>query len=315
MEDLFNANPNVWDDGTSGGFETGIIHGMMDDPMANAFAFVHELLPSSWLDDAQKHFGLSDSEIVQSVKEASAFFDMDNPLIIHEYRNTGVFTNLPFTDRDDVLVFNREQMQNMGITDKDGFDLVMTHECTHRMLQGESNQLSPHQEELCCDFMSGVRAGLNNMDITQVENALANQPEGSVHPIGSLRVDAIHEGQQYAEQYMAETGHAPTFEDCFEHFCDTFPTKTFDEEMFTENTDTLHEYSSDVARADAEVRRCQSKVNSLYSEMQSVKSRYGTNSSEYKHVKSAYDKAQSALQEAREDYKQAMQNAIRMGTL
>lgn len=315
MEDLFNMATNTWDDGTFGIFENGQSQSMMDDPMANAFAFVDERLSGSWLDDAQKHFGLSDSEIAQSVKEASAFFHMDNPLFIHEYRNTGVFTNLPFSDKDDVLVFNRDQMQNMGITEKDGFDLVMTHECTHRMLQDSSYQLSSHQEELCCDFMSGVRAGLNDMDITQVENALADQPEGTAHPVGSLRVDALHQGQQYAEQYMAETGHAPTFEDCYGHFCDSFSESHHNAGLFSEDADTLHEYSSAVSSADAEVRRCQSKVNSLYSEMQSVKSKYGTNSNEYKHVKSAYDKAQSALQEARDDYKRAMQNAIRTGTL
>ena len=311
MEDLFNSIT----DNYSGGFNSPLAQNGMIDPLQNACGIIYELFPGSWFTDAQQHFGLSDSEIAQSVKDASAFFHMDNPLFIHEYRNTGVFTNLPFTDKDDVLVFNRDQMQNMGITEKDGFDLVMTHEGTHRMLQGSSYHLSPHQEELCCDFMSGVRAGLNNMDITQVENALSDQPEGTAHPVGSLRVEAIHEGQQYAEQYMAETGHAPTFEDCYGHFCDSFSESHHNAGLFSEDTDMLHEYSSAVSSADAEVRRCQSKVNSLYSEMQSVKSKYGTNSNEYKHVKSAYDKAQSALKEAREDYKQAMQNAIRTGTL
>ena len=314
MEDLFNATP-VLEDGTSGNFDTGFIQGMVDDPMANAFGFLQELFPGSWFADAQQQFGLSDSEIAQSVKEASAFFNMDDPLFIHEYKNTGVFTNLPFTDKDDVLVFNRDQMQDMGITDKDGFDLVMTHECAHRMLQGSSYQLSAYHEELCCDFMSGVRAGLNDMDIIQIESALADQPEGSVHPMGVLRVEAIHDGQQYAQQYMAETGHAPSFDDCYEHFCDALAEHHFDMDGSAEDSDTFHPYSSDVSKAMSDVNRCESKVNSLYSEMQSIKSKYGTNSSEYKHIKSAYDRAQSDLKEAREDYRKAVQNAHRNGTL
>lgn len=393
MEDLFSLNTDDY----SEGFNSPLVQDGMIDPMQNACGIIYELFPGSWFTDAQQHFELSDSEIAQSVKEASAFFHLDNPLFIHEYRNTGVFTNLPFTDNDDIMVFNREQMQNMGITDKEAFDLVMTHECTHRMLQNNSDLFSQYQEELCCDFMSGVRAGLNNMDITQVENALADQPEGTAHPIGSLRVEALNDGQQFAEQYMAETGHAPTFDDCLEHFRDAFPEKHFDAESHEDDgikeytqseidrhvasaerdvhdaksridyysswirkhgadsvmvsadkglrdaerdyehakaelhkwkymhldskgfadvdTDTFHEYSSEVAKAQSKVESCQRKVNSLYSEMQSIKSKYGTNSSEYKHIKSAYDKAQSALKDARDDYKQAMQNAHKTGTL
>ena len=262
MEDLFNVNPNVWDDGTTGNIETGIMQGMMDAPFSNAFGMLQELFPGGWFADAQQHFGLSDSEIAQSVKEASAFFHMDNPLFIHEYRNTGVFTNLPFTDKDDILVFNRDQMQNMGITEKDGFDLVMTHECAHRMLQGASYQLSAYHEELCCDFMSGVRAGLNDMDITQIENALADQPEGSVHPMGALRVEAIHDGQQYAEQFMAETGHAPTFDDCYEHFCNALAgshsgADGYDDGDMKEYTQA--EIDRHVAKAEREMRDAESR--------------------------------------------------------
>lgn len=371
--------------------------------------FLHDLLPDSWFDDAIKHFGLTDDEVARSVHDASAFFNIDDPMIISEFRTTGVSTGLPFTENDDVLLFSRQQLQNMGITDKDGFDLVMTHEGSHRMLQAVSHTLSPHQEELCCDYMTGVRAGLNDMDITSVEHALAEQPEGSVHPIGSLRVEAINQGRQFAEQYIGEKGHAPTFEDCYEHFCESFPEHHFDAESYdsddikeytqseidrhvakaerdmqdaksrieynanwirkhgtgtiihdaerglriaqhdyehakaeynkwkythpdpkgfvetemfsefsntiNEDSDILHEYSSDVSNAASKVESCQRKVNSLYNQLQSAKSHYGTNSDEYRHVKSAYDKAQSTLNEAREDYKEAVRNAHRNGTL
>lgn len=70
-------------------------------------------------------------------------------------------------------------MLDMGIIDKEGLDLIMTHEGAHRMLQGSvsSLDLTPHQVELYCDYMAGVRAGLNGMDFTKMQNALCNLPE------------------------------------------------------------------------------------------------------------------------------------------
>ena len=372
-------------------------------------SFLHDLLPSSWFEDNLKGFALTDSEISQSVHEASAFFHMDDPAVIQEYRTTGVVTGSPVTENDDILVFSRQQMQNMGISDKTGFDLVMTHECTHRMLQAVSEDLSPHREELCCDYMSGVRAGLNHMDISQISNALAGQSESVSHPDGGHRVNAVVQGQHFAEQFVVEKGHAPTFEDCYDEFCKLFPeeqahndghnssdikgytqaeidrhvakaerdmheaksridynanwirqhgTNTLihdaesglrsaqrdydhakaeynkwkythpdpkgfvDVEMFSDGmdsmeefTDTLNEYSSDVSSAASKVESCQRKVNSLYNEMQSAKRNHGLNSDEYKHAKRDFDRAQSALSDARDDYKRAVQDAHRNGTL
>lgn len=372
-------------------------------------SILHDLLPSSWFEDSLKGFALSDGEIAQSVHDASAFFHLDDPAVIQEYRTTGVVTGSPFTDNDDILVFSRQQMQKLGISDKEGFDLVMTHECTHRMLQAVSEDLSPHREELCCDYMSGVRAGLNHMDVSQISEAMAAQVESATHPDGCLRVDAIAQGQHFAEQFMAEHHHAPTFDDCYDRFCELFseeqahngghgagdikeytqseidrhvakaerdmqeaksridynaswirkhgtgtvihdaesglrsaqrdyehakaeynkwkythadPKGFVETEMFSgfsdtvsEDSDILHEYSSDVSNAASKVESCQRKVNSLYNEKESAKSHYGTNSDEYRHAKSAYDKAQSALSEARNEYQKAIQNAHRNGTL
>lgn len=402
MEDLFDITGNEFFPDLSGNsFGQGFIGGV--DVAGNGF--LHDLLSDHWFCETQSYFDLSDGEIRQSVHEASEFFNLHDPLLVREYKCTGVLSLFPDTDRDDILVFSRDQMQDLGITGKEAFDLVMTHECGHRMLQDISSSLPPQQEELCCDFLSGVRAGLNDIDITQLENALADLPENSEHPIGSLRVEAVGEGRQFAEQYMAENGHAPTFEDCYEHFRDTFPEtlgeteshdangikeytqaeidrhvseakqrmnsaqskmrhyehwlnshpsdplnsvlvdakaglrnarhdyeeakadyehwkyvhpdpkKFADTEPFAGFDDTLHEYSPEVARADAKVNHCQSKVDSLYGKMQSAKSEYGTDSSEFRSAKRAFDEAQSDLKEAREDYKRAVQNAYRNGTL
>lgn len=183
--------------------------------------FLHDLLPSSWFDDAHQHFGagLTDEMIVQSVQEASAFFNMNAPMNIHEDWTTGVMTGMSFTENDDILVFNRQQMIDMGITDKEGFDLVMTHEGAHRKLQGLDTGFTSHQEELCCDYMAGVRAGLNGMAEGKLEASLSGTAESSSHPDGAVRVEAIEAGVSFAHDYMeTHNGVPPTFSDCLEHF-------------------------------------------------------------------------------------------------
>lgn len=185
------------------------------------FDFICSHMPDSWLDDLHQAWGdsLSDEVVVQSVQEASDFFNMNAPMNVHEDWTTGVMTGMSFTENDDILVFNREQMRNMGITDKEGFDLVMTHEGAHRALQGLNTGFDSHQEELCCDYMAGVRAGLNGMDEGKLAASLADSEESETHPEGAARVQAIEEGVSFAHRYMDEhNGMPPSFSDCLEHF-------------------------------------------------------------------------------------------------
>lgn len=186
--------------------------------------FLHDNLPDKWFDDFHKVWGdaISDQMVLQSVQEASDFFNMNAPMDVHEDLTTGVMTGLPFTENDDILVFNRQQMLDMGITDKEGFDLVMTHEGAHRKLQGMDTGFTSHQEELCCDYMAGVRAGLNGMAEGKMEASLAGTAESPSHPDGSLRVEAIEAGVAFAHDYVeAHNGIPPTFSDCLEHFNQT----------------------------------------------------------------------------------------------
>lgn len=182
--------------------------------------FLQNLLPANWFDSIHEHYGfsLSDSDIIQSVHDASTFFHIDDPFLIQEDYSTGVYTNIAESTYDDILVFNREQMEHMGITEKDGFDLVMTHEGAHRALQGLDTGYTSHQEELCCDYMAGVRAGLNGMDASVLEDALGDTEESPSHPAGHLRVEAIGEGIEFAQDYMNEHGVEPSFNECLSHF-------------------------------------------------------------------------------------------------
>lgn len=181
---------------------------------------LQDLLPDSWFNDVRMNYGpeLSDDMIVQSVQEASDFFNIENPMLIAEDFTTGVCPNMDMTPMDDILIFNREQLLDMGITEKEGLDLVMTHEGAHRALQGLNLGFNSHQEELCCDFMAGVRAGLNSIDVSQMEDSLADTPVSDSHPGGANRVDSIENGVQFAQDYMERYGHAPSFSECLDFF-------------------------------------------------------------------------------------------------
>lgn len=182
---------------------------------------LQDMLPDSWFNDVRMNYGetLTDEMIVNSVQQASDFFNIDNPMAIAEDWTTGVYPNMDISPIDDVLIFNREQLVGMGITEQEGLDLVMTHECAHRALQGMSHLgFDFHQEELCCDFMAGVRAGLNGIDVSQMESSLADTLVSDTHPGGADRVDSIEEGVKFAQEYYAAHGVAPTFSDCLDYF-------------------------------------------------------------------------------------------------
>lgn len=183
--------------------------------------FLHNHLPDSWFDNFHQAWGdsLTDEMVLQSVQEASDFFNMNAPMEVHEDWTTGVMTGIPFTENDDILVFNRQQMLDMGITDKEGFDLVMTHEGAHRALQGLNTGFDSHQEELCCDYMAGVRAGLNGMDEGKMAASLSGTAESESHPDGVARVAAIEAGVSFAHEYMeTHNGTPPSFSECLDHF-------------------------------------------------------------------------------------------------
>lgn len=180
---------------------------------------LRDVLTPDWFNSIHNGFNLADEDIAQSVHEASAFFNMEDPAVISESWTTGVMTNSPDSPQDDVLIFNREQMSEMGITDKMGFDLVMTHEAAHRALDGLELNFNSHQEELCCDFMAGVRAGLNGLDEHKMELSLGKTDESLSHPGGIERVIAIEKGVAYAQKYMSDHGgDAPSFQSCLDEF-------------------------------------------------------------------------------------------------
>ncbi len=172
------------------------------------------------LDDFNQWYGneLTDEMIQQSVMDSCDFFHLEEPFFMMEANTTGVYTNVNFSEMDDVLVYNPNQLWELGITGKDGLDLVMTHEGAHRMLQGMDTGYDSHQEELCCDFMSGVRAGLNDMDVDGLKYSLSGLQETDTHPVGELRAETVQQGVEFANEYMDSYHIPPTFTECLEKF-------------------------------------------------------------------------------------------------
>lgn len=165
-------------------------------------------------------FDLNDDQVIASVQGASDFFNMDAPASVQYGWTTGVATALQDTVADDVLLINKQQMTNMGITTQEAFDLVMTHEGAHRALQSY-DIYNDHQEELCCDTMAGVRAALNDVSeeaIAAMKASLVDTLECGTHPAGTDRVQAIDDGYQFAKDYFEKHNCAPTFQECLDHF-------------------------------------------------------------------------------------------------
>lgn len=185
MEELFNNMiANAWDVGLSEVYENPLSYEMIED----------------------------------SVGRACDFFHIEHPESIELGHTTAVSLGDTGTYGDEILFFNRLQLEDMGITGQDGLDLVMTHEGTHRVLQDMNTGFDIYQEELCCDYMAGVRAGLNGMDVSQLENSLIDLPQGLEHPIGALRVEAIEQGMAFAHEYMEHYSKPPTFNEYLDEF-------------------------------------------------------------------------------------------------
>ena len=185
MDELFNNMiANAWDAGLSEMYENPLSYEMIED----------------------------------SVGRACDFFHIEPPEGIEPGHTTAVSLGDTGTYGDEILFFNRLQLEDMGITGQDGLDLVMTHEGTHIALQDLDTDFNCYQEELCCDYMAGVRAGLNGIDPTQLENSLIDLPQGLEHPVGSLRVDAVEQGIAFAHDYMLTHDLPPTFNECLEDF-------------------------------------------------------------------------------------------------
>lgn len=150
-------------------------------------------------------YGLTEFDCVNGIKAACNFFEMPMPAQIIDFTDVP-FGGTMFVNRnsdsfaDDIIGYDLEELKRLGIYGKDAFTLVITHECTHRLLQ---NTRMPGlnggrwEEELCCDFFMGVRTGLDHISrdsFELVRNGFALCDGTRSHPVGTLRQEILSYG-------------------------------------------------------------------------------------------------------------------------
>ncbi|MFR3329817.1 MAG: hypothetical protein ACLTSL_06610 [Odoribacter splanchnicus] len=162
-------------------------------------------------------FLLPDEMVSDAIHRACDFFNLPDAPFIGD-TSVCVWTKDTDTAFDDVFGFSRQQMMEMGISGEDALTLVYTHECAHRALQ-DNDTLTGKEQELACDFFAGIHAGVEDIDVRPLMNALGNTVESDSHPSGEIRVAVIDFGKKTVEE-MQEQGTPLTFENCMERFED-----------------------------------------------------------------------------------------------
>ena len=144
--------------------------------------------------------GLTEQEIKDAINSACEFFGIPYPVFVQDLSNfkfgSTMFVSIdPTSFGDDILYYNMNELAQLHIGTKEAFSLIMTHECSHRVLQSirfEGPYNGSWQGELAADFLMGCRAGLFNM------------PQIS-HPKGYLRANFIKHGLLIAQQIRNES--------------------------------------------------------------------------------------------------------------
>lgn len=152
------------------------------------------------------------ASINEALSNACDFFGVDTPYVDLESPITGVTTGDSCILNDDILGVNISELQQFGLSDTESLSLVFTHEMTHRGLQG-CEGIDSWAEESACDFMSGVMAGMNDMNINGYIDKVEELPPNMQHPYGFIRAEFVKMGIEYAKN-MSERDCTPTFEDC-----------------------------------------------------------------------------------------------------
>ena len=143
-------------------------------------------------------FGLSDEDIRDAIKSACDFFNIPQPRMIQDLTNQA---------GGQTMFVNWDRGSYYDDDSKEAFSLVMTHECAHRVLQrtqfyGPNN--GAWEQELCCDYFMGVRAGLWNMDVSKVTMGLIATSGSQTHPEGTLRALFIRYGKYHVKEMQQQ---------------------------------------------------------------------------------------------------------------
>lgn len=169
-------------------------------------------------------FGISLFECEKAVLETCNFLGIPVPRLIKNMtEHPGGRTMFSASNRmsyaDDAIYYNLRELKKLGIKDVEAFELVMTHEAVHRMLQNTTLpgiEGGKWEEELCCDFFIGVRAGMgafSRQSFDAVRNGLLPCGGSRSHPTGKLRHMVISYAYTYVGSMDLIQGRQRTFEE------------------------------------------------------------------------------------------------------
>lgn len=255
---------------------------------------------------------LPEETILTAVKRACDFFQMPEVEVV-EAMQTCEWSNNPYSYFDDRIGYNRDELKNMHIHGEDALTLIFTHEVTHRRLQSLHHLLDPWTEESACDYMMGVNAGLNHMDVSEVVQSLGSTHGWLTHPTGDLRAETINAGVEYAQR-MLQRDAIPTFDQCMQefnlHMKDKAPEfeqakqQIFDEIAKAETARGANGVNS------AEWNTKQAQSNQEWAEWHEKEAKAALDRGDTASAKDHYSRAGSYRQKA-EDYKKAAQSSTK----
>lgn len=251
MEDLFSSIANSWDGGSSWNNDITMTQEMMGDSITRALNFFEA--------DGSLGMGLGDQSVL-GFEGASLFVD-------------DAFGFKGFEDS----FFNPVQFEGLGVSAQDGLDLMMTRAGVDAMLQNMETLFNAFQEELCCDYMAGVRAAINGMDVSQMEQALSEIPQQMGHADGSFRAEAFADGFAFGQGFVETHGQQlPTFNDSLEgfggeHMQDLADLARLGDQLYAQECEMAHyrglvETQPDNEWAQQQLQESEARYNDVYAE-------------------------------------------------
>lgn len=230
-----------------------------------------------------------------SIARANDFFDLGGRLGFEtetssplNFEGTDSFVEDSYHFEDQV--FNPTSFVELGFTGQDSLDLLITHEGTGAILNDMDVHFDGFQEELCSDYVTGVRAGLAGMDVSQIESALADISQESGHANGDFRAEAFSEGVAFANEFMETHGQPPTFNDCLEgynngHMQNLADLARLEDQLFAQECEMAHyqhlaEEQPDNEMAQQQYQESEARCREMRSELEQKRSEVlGDNSS------------------------------------
>ena len=184
MEELFSIMATVWEGELFGMQEAGPFHDILEDSITKASEFFRPVESVSHKDGT-------------SILLEDYSFEQDS-------------------------LYSHANLSSIGIAGHDALDMMLAHEGTNLAIQEMDIDFSKSQKDLCSDFMVGVRAGLNGIEPSLLENLLMQEAlEFGNGMSEENRLTAIEEGMEFARDYMEFHSEEPNFSECFNHFCES----------------------------------------------------------------------------------------------